>query len=359
MAVDPVHVVAPDDGRAHHRVDRVEDAAVLRVALAHPIPDQRRVRMGLGQPQHDGAAPLGGHEQVRPALHDGRDRHAHVDDVGDLPVDRAGLGVERADRARVPDDELPGAGRVDEDRRRVARLPVGGERLPEDLAGQLVEGDDLGVGLAADETDEPVAVHERRAGDAPRGDGGVEVADVVRLPQHAAVRHAERQQVPRGADGVDAVAVHGRRGARAGRVDELQPGVVGVPLAGPEHAAGLLVEGEQALDHRRAARVRAPGVGHEDAAVRHGRARVAAADRHAPGGGQSAGGKLVEDAGVGPDPQAAGAAPLRPVVRGQRRGGGDDRDGGDEQRNVVAHGLYRLTVGARRGDGSISRAPRE
>ena len=189
---------------------------------ADALPDERGVRVRLRQPQHAGPAPLRGHEEPRPAADGGRHAHAHVDDVRHLPVDAARRRIERADRPRVPDDELRHPGRVDQERRRVARLPVGRQRLPEHVPGPLVEGDDLGVGLAPHQADEPVAVDERRSADAPRRDRGPEVAHVVLLPQDAAVVDGERHQVAHRPEGVDAIPVDGRRGPRPDRVGELQ-----------------------------------------------------------------------------------------------------------------------------------------
>src|SRR5262249_20364810 len=105
------------------------------------------------------------------------------------------------------------------------------------------------------------------------------------------------------------------------RVDQEQPAVVGSPLLRPEDSAGLLVERDSALDDF--VRFDAFGVGDEHAAACDGRSRVSAADRGSPADGKFAFGKRVENARLIPQPDAAGAAPLGPIVRAQS----DDRDG--------------------------------
>ena len=96
--------------------------------------------------------------------------------VFDFPVDLSGRRVDGADAFRVKEHELAHAARLDDDRLVVAGLGIRRQRAPDFLAGVLVERDQLAVRLAADEADQAVAVHERRAGHAPRRDRGIEVA---------------------------------------------------------------------------------------------------------------------------------------------------------------------------------------
>ena len=184
MAVDPVDVVRVNEGRADDRVQRVEVEAVLGVALADPLPEHLRGGAVLVEQEHAGPAVLRREEQVATAVNRGRGVDAHIDDVADLPVHLAGLGVERADVPRMPGDELPRPPRLDDDGLAVAGLPVGREGPPDLLAGVFVERHHLGVGLAAHETDQPVAVDERRPRHAPRRHRGAEVGGKVFLPPH-------------------------------------------------------------------------------------------------------------------------------------------------------------------------------
>ena len=121
----------------------------------------------------------------------------------------------------MPDDQLRRAAGVDQDRLRIARLPIRRQRAPELLAGPLVERDHLGVGLAPDETDESVAVDQRRPGDPPRRNGRIEILDVVPLPDDAAVGDVEHEEVAHRPEDVHPVAIERRRGARTDRVGQL------------------------------------------------------------------------------------------------------------------------------------------
>ena len=89
-------------------------------------------------------------------------------------------------------------------------------------------------------------------------------------------------------------------------------------MLGPEDAAGLLIEAENALGAFGVERL--GEVGDEDAAVGYGRAGVSAVDGSAPLDGQAVLGKFVEDAGLVPDTEPAFAAPLGPVVGVQIQG---------------------------------------
>ena len=338
MAVHPVHVVPLDQRSADDGVQGVEVEAVLGVALADALPEYLRAGTVVVQQQHPGPAVLRREEQVAAALDRGRGVDPHVHDVADLPVHLAGLGVERADVPRMPGDELPRTPRLDDDRLAVAGLPVGRQGPPDLLAGMLVERHHLGVGLAAHETDQPVAVDERRAGHAPRRHLGVEVGGKVPLPPHRPVRDVEGEQPAHRPEHVDPVAVDGRRGPRPDGVHQLQPRVVGLPLPRPQHLAGLLVEGEGALDHRRGPRVGAAGVGDEDPSAGHRGTGVAAVDGGAPRHREAAFGKGLDETGLVEDAPAARPPPFGPVV-GVRHG--TEAPGGDQQhqalRDVTRH----------------------
>ena len=255
-----------------------------------------------------------------------------------LPVDLAGLGVERGEAARMPDDELPGPARLDDQGLVVAHLRPRLEGAPHLVAGVLVERHHEGVGLAADQEDDAVAVHERRARRAPDGNAGVVLGDGVLLPDHRPGRRLQAQDAPGRPRHVDPVAVDGGGGAGAGGVGEHEHPVGGGPLVRPEHLAGLLVEREQPLGAVHRPRLGLDVVEHEDAAVRDGGAGVAAVDRGPPLHGEPGVGERLENAGLGPDAPPLLAAPLRPVLGRQagRRGQGEEAgDEGNGQREGV------------------------
>ena len=307
-------------------------AGHLAAALA--APQQGRVGPVLVELHHHRAAVELRHQQVVVADHGGGDGHAGPGLPLLVPVDLPGLGVQRHQGRRVPDDELPRPAGLDDDGLAVAHLADDVEGTPDLLAGPLVPRHDEAAGLAADHRDQPVAVDDGRAGHPPGGDEAVVVGDVVLLPQDVAGLDVEAVEVAGGADHVDAVAVDGRGGARADGVREHQHAVGGGPLLHPQHLAGLLVEGEGPLGavHRPRLGVLGP-VGDEDAPVGHRRAGVARVDGHPPCHLQLVGQRL-DDAGLGPLPAPVLAAPLRPVV-GEAGGGhqqGECREGQGSKR---------------------------
>ena len=317
VAAHAVDVVADDQRGRDQGVQAV--GLIRHLAAAAALPQHRRGRPIRVEPHHHRAVVELRDQQVAAAPHRGRDRHAGAHLPFLLPVDRAGLRIERDERRRVPDDELPRAARLVDDRLAVAHLPDHVDRAPELLAGPLVEGDDQRVRLAADDGDQPVAVDQRRARGAPGRDAGVVLGDVVLAPDHVAGLDVETEQAAGGAGDVDPVTVDGRRGPRAAGVRNHQHAVGGPPLAGPENLAGLLVERHDALGavERPRLRILQP-VEHEHAAVGDGRTRVAGTDRRPPLDLQPLVRKRLDDAVLVPDPEPVRSAPLPPVVRRQR-----------------------------------------
>ena len=235
----------------------------------------------------------------------------------------------------MPDDELTHAARLVDDRLRVAHLGLDLDRPPQLVAGALVEGDDQRVRLAADHRQEAVAVDQRGADDAPHRDARAVLRHVVLPPQHRAGLDVEAEQPPGGADDVDAVAVDGRGRPGTDRVAHRQHAVGRRPLVGPQHVAGLLVEGEHPLDAVEGARLRIfPPIGDEHPAVGDGGTRVPRANRRAPGDLQLVR-QILDDARLVPDPEPVRAPPLRPVLGGRRRG--HRHDGQDGSTEALRH----------------------
>ena len=225
----------------------------------------------------------------------------------------------------MPDDELPDAAGLVDDRLAVAHLADDVEGAPQLLPGPLVERHHQRVRLAADDGDQPVAVDQRRARDTPGGDAGVVVVDIVLRPDQLARFDIDTTQNPGRADRIHAVAVDRWRGARAAGVRDLQHAVRRGPLVGPQLLPGRLVEGDEALGAVERARLRIlQPVENEHAPARHGRSRETGSDRRPPRNLQGGIRKLVDDPGLVPDRQAVGAAPLRPVLGAHRLRPPDD-----------------------------------
>ena len=106
------------------------------------------------------------------------------------------------------------AGDLDDRGRHVSRNAGEGGRLPFDRAGQLVVGHDPGLGgLRRD--DQQVTVDQRVLDDRPLRQLGAaaEVLPDVRAPGGLARLRVDGVQIPHGPDGVDVLAIHGRRRA--------------------------------------------------------------------------------------------------------------------------------------------------
>ncbi len=83
--------------------------------------------------------------------HRGRQVDVIVNLEGLRPIHFAGGRVERNYRQRMPQDELPHAGGLEDDGLRVTRLLVlGGKSAPDLFSGALIERHHFGVAGAAD-----------------------------------------------------------------------------------------------------------------------------------------------------------------------------------------------------------------
>src|SRR5204863_178203 len=137
VAADAVDVVADDHRGGGGRVQPVG----LNLALALSLPDHRRRRLLVVELQHQRTVVEVGEEQHVAAEHRRRDGHRRADLVRLLPVLLAGLGIERHDRAGIPDDQLPrAAARGDDDRLADPELGVRRQRAPDDPAKPAVAG---------------------------------------------------------------------------------------------------------------------------------------------------------------------------------------------------------------------------
>ena len=315
VAADAVDVAAVDDRRGQHRVQAVG----ADLAVAASLPRDARAGPVLVEGQHHGAVVERREEEPRAHLHGNRHGHRPADDVRLPPVRLAGDRIERRHLLRVPDDELPRAARFDDDRLGDPEVLVARQGAPDLFAGELVEGHHPRVGLSADEADEPFAVDQRRAGEAP-----VEapphavhavVVPVVPAPEQRAGVDAQGGEDPGAAEDVHAVAVDRRRGPRPHL--PLHAGVVGLPFPDPQQLAGRLVERQGAFGAPHPAGRLPVGGEHPSAGDRRpGEPRL---DRHPPAHLQALGRERLEQAGLAPHAQAACAAELRPVVRADFR----------------------------------------
>src|SRR5262245_43329334 len=113
----------------------------------------------------------------------------------------------------MPEDELAFAVDVEDGRRRVARF-LGGECLPDFLAGVLVKRDGDGS-WPADEANQAIAVEDRMAGETPlRRFLGVILEQIAR-PEDRTLVGVVAVEMPHGAERVDLAASDERSGARA------------------------------------------------------------------------------------------------------------------------------------------------
>ena len=258
------------------------------------------------------------------------DRGDHRDAAGELGT------PEHLSRRRIDAEELLGhqlhdlrlAGLLEEHGRRVLRLVGQVFRAPDDVAGELVERGHRPLRTAG-RAEQVASDHERRFGVAPALELPAEVGDERLLPTDLAIlgRCADEQAVA--ADGVDAVAVHGGRHARAvaPAVRISRPG-----RSGPRLLAGRDVDGDEEL----LLAAQPHGV---EAAVGDREARVAEAGvLEEPHLSRSAGGPGLQEPGVGRMVIAGGAAPLGPIGRAQ--GGATDQEGTEEGRGLHRMGRF-------------------
>lgn len=249
----------------------------------------------------------------------------------------------------------------------------GDGRAPDLAAGLLVEGDQGGL-RAAGGADEDVAVDQRRLGVGPAAGLTAVVAAEILLPDDGAIVRLQADQSAVGADGVDAIAVHGGGAARAG----VAAGGA-ADLGGPELLAAVDVEAQHRLGVAAGAALAAPlaltlpGIGlalgsHDvELAADQRRRGVAAAQAGGlPGQPGTAPGPLRQQTGFLRQPGAVGAAEAGPVPGtggqlaargGPGAGGGDSsQEQGDAQ--VRLHQSKAPEEHAREG-GARSGTPRQ
>ena len=327
VAADAVDVPAVDDRRGQDRVQAIG----ADLAVARPFPLDARVGPVLVEGQHHRAVVERGEEELRAHLHRHRHGHRPAHDVRLPPIDLAGDRVERGHLLRVPDDELPCAARLDDNRLGHPEILLARQGAPELLAGQLVEGHHPRVGGAADEADEPVAVDQRCAGEAPVEAPPHPVHAVVFAvalpPEELAGVHAQRGERAGAPEDVHPVVIDRRRRSRP--YLPLHARVVGGPFLHPEDLAGRFVERQRALGAAHPVR-RLPVRG-EDPPVGHRRSGESRLDRHPPAHLQSLRRERLYQAGLAPFAEPARATKLRPVV------GADVRRTAHERHQAAEH----------------------
>ena len=309
-----VNVAAFEKRRGHDAVQRVGVAlaAFLRA------PDHGGGGFLPVEFQHHRAVVERGDEQLITDMARRGHAQAGTRDKFFAPINFARFRIERVDRFRMPDDELPFSAGLDDRRRTIARL-LRRECAPEFLAGVLVERHRHGA-VAADEADELVAVDEWMAGETPHRRRDLVVHLEIALPKNFPLGHIEAVQIPLRAERVNFVAAHGRRGAGAGRITHGVGTFVGVL---PDDFSVRLVEAEHAfVAGNEAAR---EGIGRiaragvelavedEHAAIGNGGPGVTGADGNAPADGRAVRGKCFHNPRLAPDAVALRAEPLRPV----------------------------------------------
>ena len=291
--------------------------------------DRRDAMLGLVAPHHLDPRLVGRelHTQVLlleaadvdvlPDLQRRHDDRAVVGVVGSLPEDRAGVGRDGIHSVGLHEHQLPHPGRLDDRRRRVALLG-GGAGPPQLLAGERVERHDMGLRRAGDD-EQPVPVDERMARPAPQRCLRFVLLLQVLRPDHAAIGHGQAEEIPLGAERVDAVAVDRRRAARAGRIADR---VGNRDLMLPQFLPRRLVEAEDALGARGGLPLEVVPwqlssgheIGDEHLAICDGHTGVAPGHRCPPQNLRPPGGKLVDNPLFAPDVVALRPHPLRPLV---------------------------------------------
>lgn len=158
------------------------------------------------------------------------------------PVGFASFRIESADLVGLRQDQLAFASGIDDDGRRVA-LFRSVAVAPDLFAGDLVVGDSVRP-FTARNADELFAVDEWMAGVTPEGClSFVELFEVLG-PEDFSRGGFEAEEVPFGADGVNAVTFYRGRDTRSGGIGD---GVFDGIFVLPDLFAGLFVEAEDAL----------------------------------------------------------------------------------------------------------------
>src|SRR4029434_4445504 len=125
------------------------------------------------------------------------------------PMKRPGLGVERVQRLGMPDEQLPLAAGVVDDRRRVARL-LGAQSAPKFLAGILIEGHG-NAALPANKANEFAPIDERMPGESPHRSFDGKVLFEIARPDFLSSRRVETLEISLRAERIDLSAADRRR----------------------------------------------------------------------------------------------------------------------------------------------------
>src|SRR5678816_1050414 len=230
-------------------------------------------------------------------------------------MNRAGLGIERVQRLGMPDEQLPLAARLVDDRRRVTRL-LCAQGAPEFFAGVLVEGH-CHAALPANKTNEFAPVDEWVPGESPHRSFDGEVLFEIARPDFLSSRRVEALKISLRAERVDFSAADGRGRTRSGGVTHGIPTIVFVL---PKQLAVAFRETNQALGAGNfSARKRVAGLGaislppvHDiNAAVGHRGSSVTKAEWHTPADDGTIRWKFLKQSILAPDAIAFGTEPLR------------------------------------------------
>ena len=222
----------------------------------------------------------------------------------------------------MPHDELPLSARLENHRRRIARL-LRAERAPEFLAGVLFKSHD-DAALAARETDELVSIQQRMSRKAPHRCGNTEVFFEIARPDFLPGGRVEAQQISLRAERINFPAADERSRARTRRVAHRVRAIV---FARPELPPIALRKTQHALRARDATAIKGIAritrllrelpIHHIHAPIRDRRTGKAPADFHAPAHSGTLRRKFLNDARLPPNSVALRPKPLRPVIRAQ------------------------------------------
>jgi len=219
----------------------------------------------------------------------------------------------------MPEDQLPDAAGLKNDRGTIARL-LGAQGPPDFRAGIFVQSHDCRVG-AAGQANQLVAVKERVSRKAPQGSFDFVVRFEIARPKDAARSGIQAEEIAFGSEREDLALADQGSGARAGRVADGVGTIVGMP---PQNSSVGRVEADNRLGagnaparegvSRFGRRIGKLVVEHVNAPLGHGGTGIAGANLGAPDHRRPAGRKRTDNAGLAPNAVPFGPKPLRPIV---------------------------------------------
>src|SRR5581483_6248691 len=189
------------------------------------------------------------------------------------------------------------------------------DTLPKSFARGWVEGDDTGIGLAADHDDEAPVFKKRAAADAKESGGNGPIGGGVALPDKASGGEVEAGELALGAEGVTAIGKESGRGARAVVVAVGIDKMAGIRVT-PERGAGGRIE---TLDNF----VVVDAMMDDQAAAQNGWGAIAGAEGFLPKNGRPGLGPSVKKIGFGGGGVGARAEELGPVLSQSAGGQGE------------------------------------